>query len=159
MKQITNYSPGIAGTLLLVIICTIHLNAQISTEACQTVLHGLTYEQMRQDAALISRKRNTVRGRGETASTDTVPVFFSVFRNDDGSFAGPKVDEDLIRQALNQLNDYFAPIHLYFVQLGAINYIDNTALTGFTRHHHLAALSYVSTALNIYTSSGSGSFA
>lgn len=159
MKQIYNYSLGMAGILLLMVICTAHLNAQISTEACQTILHGLTYEQMRQDAALLSRIRNTVRGRGETASTDTVPVFFSVFRNDDGSFADPSVDDQLIRQALDQLNGYFAPIRLHFVQLGGINYIDNNALAGFSKHHHLTALSYVSTALNVYTKSGSGSFA
>lgn len=146
---------------MLLLIGTNPLNAQISTEACQTTVPSLTYEQMLQDAALIGRTWNMAQGRGETASADkdTVPVFFNVFRNDDGSFADPPVDEQLIGEALEQLNTYFAPIQLYFVKLGDINYIDNSALSGFSKHHHLKALSYVSSALNVYTKSGSSSFA
>ncbi|PHN07319.1 hypothetical protein CRP01_06725 [Flavilitoribacter nigricans DSM 23189 = NBRC 102662] len=114
---------------------------------------------MRREAPIIHYEGNKVRGRGEAASTDTVPVFFTVFRNDDGSFADQAIDATLADQALEHLNQYFQPIRIVFVRLGEINYIDNTIFTDFSRHHHLARFSYLSSALNLYSRSGSGSFA
>lgn len=159
MKQIYSIPYGMATALLLIAVFSFSAKAQISSEACQTVLHDRTYEQMRREASIIHYTRNKVRGRGEAASADTIPVFFTVFRNDDGSFADPEIDETRADQALQELNRYFAPIQLVFVRLGAINYIDNTPFTNFSRHHHLARFSYVSSALNVYSKSGSSSFA
>lgn len=159
MKQIYTILPGMAFVLLLTGVFTISVKAQISKEACQTVLQDRTYEQMRREASIIQSTRNKVRGRGEAASADTIPVFFTVFRNDDGSFVDPGIDAALADDALEQLNQYFQPIKLTFVRLGDINYIDNNAFTAFGRHHHLARFSYVSSALNVYSKSGSSSFA
>ena len=159
MIQITTISRGMAYTLLLIAISSFSVKAQISREACQTVVPDRIYEQMRREAPIINRIRNEASGRSATASTDTVPIFFTVFQNDDGSFADPIVDEALVDQALAQLNQYFTPIHLHFIRLGEINYINNTAFTKFNVHNHLSSLSYLSTALNVYTKSGSGSFA
>lgn len=159
MKQFTTISKGMGTMLCLSIIFSLSLNAQISSEACHTVLQDHIYEQMRREAAIIMDVRNFGRRSSEAASADTVPVFFTVFRADDGSFADPLLDEALADRALAELNTYFSPIHLYFVRLGHINYIDNTAFTAFSKHHHLEAFSYVSSALNVYTKSGSGNFA
>lgn len=159
MKQIYSIPSGMAFVLLLGVILSLPVSAQISQEACQTVLQDRTYEQMRREASIIYTIRNKVRGRGAAASTDTVPVFFTVFRDDSGNFADPEIDLALADRALEQLNEYFQPIQLVFVRLGEINYIDHTGFTDFSRHHHLARFSYLSTALNVYSKSGSSSFA
>lgn len=95
MKQIYSIPFGIAVLLLLEGVSSHPLNAQISPEACQTVLHDRVYEQMCREALLVNYPWNIVQRSGKTASTDTVPVFFTVFRNDDGTFATPEIDAAL----------------------------------------------------------------
>lgn len=135
------------------------LSAQLAYEDCNTPVDPVIYLELQKDVLKIQHFNSSTRGRSGRSVPDTVPVFFTVFRNDDGTFTDPVVDEKLISEALNQLNEYFRPINVYFVQLGEVQYIDHDLAATFNAHHHLEGFSYISTALNVYTRSGTGSFA
>ena len=72
----------------------------------------------------------------------TIPVYFTVFRNDDGSFAGREIDEYLVQEALDRLDSLFSPINFDFVHCGEINYVDHSGLAAFSAHRHLKDFSY-----------------
>ena len=144
----------------LFFIAGIRANAQTGPAPegeCLTEATASIYRQFLDDIPrLRAFSAGAAAGRG---AEQAVPVYFTVFRDDDGSFAGREVDESLISEALARLDSLFAPINLHFVQCGEVNYIDHSGLAEFNAHRHLMELSYISTALNVYTRSGTGSFA
>jgi len=89
----------------------------------------------------------------------TIPVFFTVLRNGDGSFnTSPPVDDAVLDGLITSLNQAFSATGISFYKLGATNYIDYDVL-----HDNLVLRSnyvYLQDALNVYIhENGNGSFA
>lgn len=70
--------------------------------------------------------------RTENNDTIFIPLYFTVIRRDDGTTPGYGIDfEELVDSITSTLNQHFYPItNFYFVQYGAVNYLDNTYIYG-----------------------------
>lgn len=82
----------------------------------------------------------------------SIPVYFTIFRDDEGKEAGRNnqenvIDQQFINEALARVNEIFSPVGFNFFQLGKIQYLDNTFMSNLSVPYREFA--YVSTALNI----------
>ncbi len=88
-------------------------------------------------------------------STTEIPIYFSVFRSDDGQIGGVLADftNGDAEIQLNFINSKFSGSGLHFYRLGNVNYIDNGMLqqdANVVRNTY----SYVYTAMNAYIGLG-----
>ncbi len=122
--------------------------SQISEECSAHISDDALIEEYRSHLAPI---KNMIAIRSGEEQHD-VPVFFTVLRNDDGTetFNGidaAPVSQELIDQALENVNEIFQPIGFNFVQVGDLHFIDNTEVRKLIAPYR--QFTYVSSALNI----------